>query len=260
MVVPENSNRLPPSISLASALLYSPRCLSRIRHYIKGKAAYLVPRIPGPEDKRLALLLRLPLLAGDPVALAPLYTKSGITRVLASADVATPPGATDIFDERELVATLADLIMNNLDTDRWLFKVKFSPHVHFVEVLYPTHGIPAVLLVPQIDNAIEGVGTAYLDVFDFESVEELKERRRSMSEDEWIGVEFRRTTIASIMADLSRNIIKRVVVCRLDVYGNWDRYLSAFCVTGGCIQASPNRVVRSFVVIDRTDSCFHDCV
>jgi hypothetical protein len=122
VVVPENANRLPPAISLASALLYSPRCLSRIRHYIKGKAAYIVPHIPGPEDKRLALLLRLPLFAGDPVALAPLYTKSGITRALAAADVATPPCATDIFDERELVSTLADLIMNNLDTDRWLLK------------------------------------------------------------------------------------------------------------------------------------------
>jgi hypothetical protein len=100
-----------------------------------------------------------------------------------------------------------------------------------------------VCVCVQIDNAIEGVGTAYVDVFDFESVEELKERRRSMTEDEWIGVDFRRVSIASIMADLSHNLIKRAVVCRLDVYGNWDRYLSAFCMNGGCVQASPNRVV-----------------
>lgn len=117
VVVPENASRLPPTISLASALLYSPRCLrlplsslyclvvdvvtyvyivcrclSRIRHYMKGKAAYLVPHVAGPEDKRLALLLKVPLLCGDPTTIAPLYTKSGITRMLAAADVATPKG------------------------------------------------------------------------------------------------------------------------------------------------------------------------
>lgn len=103
--------------------------------------------------------------------------------------------------------------------------------------------------MPQIDKAIEGVGTAYVDVFDFACVEELKETRRKLTEDEWIGVDFRRASLARIVTDLSRNLVKRVVVCRLDVYGNYDKYLSAFCDCGGSIQASPNSVVRRSVTV-----------
>ena len=40
IVVPENAERFPPHITLTSLLLYSPRCLRRIKRFIKGRDAY----------------------------------------------------------------------------------------------------------------------------------------------------------------------------------------------------------------------------
>jgi len=63
VVVPENLSRFPDTISLTSAVLYSPRCLRRIKHFARGKEAYIVPGVVGPEDKRLSMYLNVSLLA-----------------------------------------------------------------------------------------------------------------------------------------------------------------------------------------------------
>jgi hypothetical protein len=92
LVVPENVARLPSSMSLSSCVLYSPRCLAKLRRAVAGKRAYIVPNVVGEEDKLLSMALRCPLYAGDPTACRPFLTKSGAHRVFLAADVSTAPG------------------------------------------------------------------------------------------------------------------------------------------------------------------------
>ena len=53
IVVPENSERFPPHLSLSTLLLYSPRALRKIERYTQGRNAYIVPGTAGNEDKLL---------------------------------------------------------------------------------------------------------------------------------------------------------------------------------------------------------------
>ena len=50
MVVPENCSRLPAHMSLTSKLLASPRALTRIQLFCRGRLGYIVPGVLGPEE------------------------------------------------------------------------------------------------------------------------------------------------------------------------------------------------------------------
>jgi hypothetical protein len=50
-------------------------------------------------------------------------TKSGAKRVFNICDIPTPPGAFEIYEEKEFINTLAILILNNIKIDTWIFKV-----------------------------------------------------------------------------------------------------------------------------------------
>ena len=50
-------------------------------------------------------------------------SKSGAKRIFADCEVPTPPGAYEIFEEKEFINTLAILIFNNLKVDTWIFKI-----------------------------------------------------------------------------------------------------------------------------------------
>lgn len=50
MVVPENCTRLPGHMSLTSKLLASPRALTRIQLFCRGRLGYIVPGVLGPEE------------------------------------------------------------------------------------------------------------------------------------------------------------------------------------------------------------------
>ena len=122
-VVPENLHRFPEHLSLSAALLYSPRALRQIRRYVKGKAAYIVPGVVGPEDKTLSLYLGLPMVGPDPGVAAVLGSKSGSKRIFAAADVNIPVGAHDVYEEGELFATVAKLVAAYPDVRKWLVKI-----------------------------------------------------------------------------------------------------------------------------------------
>jgi hypothetical protein len=85
IIVPENAPLFPSHFSLSSMLLYSPIALKRVRRYVTGKQAYIVPGVVGPEDRLLALLLKAPVM-GPPPSVASLFaTKSGAKRIFSSA-------------------------------------------------------------------------------------------------------------------------------------------------------------------------------
>ena len=82
-----------------------------------------MPGYPSNDDILLATTLDVPLFSGDPQQHLLLSTKSGARRIFQAADVPTPPGAMEIYDEKELINTLSILIVNNLRVDTWLFKI-----------------------------------------------------------------------------------------------------------------------------------------
>lgn len=123
IVVPENYHRFPAHCSLATLLLYSPRALRRIANLVRAKDAYIVPNVVGPDELRLSMRLGVPLLSAEPRVAAIYSTKSGSKRIFQAAHVNVPPGAHDLYDQDDLVGSLAHLIAHNLDVPKWLFKV-----------------------------------------------------------------------------------------------------------------------------------------
>ena len=123
IVIPENVHRFPHTLSLASLLLYSPKALRRIVNFCRGKRAYIIPSIVGPDERKLAVELGIPLLAPPPSAAATFGSKSGSKRIFSAAQVNTPPGLHDVYDESALCAGLARLICMHLDVPRWIFKI-----------------------------------------------------------------------------------------------------------------------------------------
>lgn len=87
VVVPENYHRFPRHFSLTSCLLYSPRALRRITNFCRGKPAYIVPNVVGPEELKLAMALKLPMLAPSPSLVNLFGSKSGSKRVFHAAQV-----------------------------------------------------------------------------------------------------------------------------------------------------------------------------
>ena len=91
MVVPENYHRFPAHFSLTTMLLYSPRALRRIVNFCRGKPCYIVPNVVGPEELRLSMALRLPMLAPTPSLVSLFGSKSGSKRIFHAAQVYMSP-------------------------------------------------------------------------------------------------------------------------------------------------------------------------
>ncbi|XP_068059468.1 IQ domain-containing protein H, partial [Anomalospiza imberbis] len=124
ILTPEAINSFPEHhMCLATVLKYSPRTLQRLQVLLQGRDAYMVGGVPHLDDLAVADQLQVPLLGSEP-AVAQLYsTKSGSKRIFASAGVPTPPGEWDIHSREQLLRALSQLILDNWEVQRWLFKV-----------------------------------------------------------------------------------------------------------------------------------------
>ena len=65
-IVPDNVNRFPHHFSLAQVILYSPKTIKKIKNFIQGKQAYIVPGMPAIDDIKLSIRLAIPILCGEP--------------------------------------------------------------------------------------------------------------------------------------------------------------------------------------------------
>ena len=155
IITPDSNKQLPGHISTTKAVLYSTRVLKRLKALVKFKQAYIIPSAVSKEEIELSLLLGVPVLSGDPYKSGLFSTKSGCRRIFTSSDVPIPPGAYDIYDEREFLTTLTRLISNNLHVNTWIFK---------------------------IDNEFNGRGTAWLDVTQLKIVMEYRKKDVELSE------------------------------------------------------------------------------
>jgi hypothetical protein len=217
IVVPENLSRFPHTLSLTSMLLYSPRALKRITNFCRGKHAYIVPGIVGPEERKLALALNIPLLAPAPQTAATFGSKSGAKRVFAAAQVNTPPGIHDLYDDNAVCQALSTLICAHLDVPRWIFK---------------------------LDDEFGGRGHAHLDVASLKVHAELL-RTHDASPHTWDDPNVQREVQENLTMELRTLLPEQAVInCRW-LWKSWREYAGALARVGGVIEASPLQISSS---------------
>lgn len=95
--------------SLTQKILERPRLIERIRCAIPDTArAYLSVFVSTPLERKLAVLLGIPLNGVDP-ALAELGSKSGSRKIFAEAGIRCPAGLEDLHHERDVLNALEAL-------------------------------------------------------------------------------------------------------------------------------------------------------
>ena len=81
IVVPENYVMFKRHMCLTQQLLYSPKCLKKIKKMTAGKMCYIVPGKSSEHDYKLSVFLSVPIFCGDPFTTAEFSTKSGAKRI-----------------------------------------------------------------------------------------------------------------------------------------------------------------------------------
>jgi len=217
VVVPENYHRFPPHFSLTLLLLYSPRALRRIANFCRGKPAYIVPNVVGPEELRLAMALGIPLLAPEPRVAAVFGSKSGAKRIFHAAQVNVAPGAHDLYDEEDLLGALAQLISVHLDVPRWMFK---------------------------LDDEFGGRGHAHVDTKSLPCYQQLL-KEHDAAPDEWEEEATQAHVHQRLVAELLEVLPQRAVINMRWLWRTWADYVVAFKRAGGVIEASPLEIRSS---------------
>jgi len=132
--------------SLTEKVLERPRLIERIRAGIVDPSrAYLTVFNSTPHERRLAVLLGIPLNGCDP-QLASLGTKSGSRKVFREAGVPLPVGSEDLHTEGEIVDALQELRAKRPGLRRAVIKLdeSFSGEGNAL-VRYPESESPAAL-------------------------------------------------------------------------------------------------------------------
>nr|CAG4711615.1 unnamed protein product [Naegleria fowleri] len=208
-VTPENSDKFQENLSLSTLVYYSQRTLKHIKTLVMGKVAFIVPGHIGKDDLRLAIKLQLPILGPDPLNSTIYGTKSGSKRIFSQADVNTPIGIYDIYEEEDLISNLTKKILEYPNFNRWLIK---------------------------IDTEMSGRGLAYLET---SSVHAVKEKRKN----EPLFTDRVRT---KILEELSEYMPERINLVSKYVYPKWMDFITSLKNSGGgVIEAVPNKIIGS---------------
>ncbi|EKX36818.1 hypothetical protein GUITHDRAFT_116984 [Guillardia theta CCMP2712] len=240
IVFPENYDRFPSHFSISSILLYSPRCLKRIINFAKGKDAYIIPGVVGPEDLKLACCLNMPLLSPEPQVATVYSSKSGSRRIFSIAEVNSPPGAYDLYSTEETLHALARLIFERLDVQRWLFKEKDQEKNQDKDQDKDedTDG------KRQIDDEFGGRGHAWLETSALQShAALLRERERSLNL--WMDPQKQQAALRKVVEELEQILPKRAQIAHKDIYPTWEAYEETFTRVGGTIEAAAGGQVDS---------------
>jgi hypothetical protein len=112
---------------LAAKILERPRLVERIRAAIPDLSrAYLTVLRSTPLERRLAVLLGIPVNAADP-SMEGLYDKSGARKVLREAGLEVPEGREDLRDESDVIDALGEMRRGRSALERAVLKLNQCP-------------------------------------------------------------------------------------------------------------------------------------
>ncbi|KAJ9461415.1 hypothetical protein DIPPA_25769 [Diplonema papillatum] len=212
LLVPENAKRLPNGFSLMKSTLCSQRLLKLLGSLTKGKNCYVVPGVVGQEELRFACQLQLPMLGPDPAISQHFSSKSGSKRIFELADVVTPIGAYDMYEEEELLVILSKFVAEYPEYQRWLIK---------------------------LDHECNGRGIASLDVRRLKCLEEAAATQDGKGGQDVAALR------EKVYLELKEYIGKRVKIVTPHAYPDWESFVQAFNVHGGVIEAVPTDCLSS---------------
>ncbi|XP_039989740.1 LOW QUALITY PROTEIN: IQ motif-containing protein H [Xiphias gladius] len=200
------------NMCLSTLLKYSPRTLKRIRNLIQGKQAYIVGGVAHVDDLAVADELGVPILGPEP-AIAELYsTKSGGRRIFTGAEVDVPPGQGDIYSLNQLHETLAELMTQNFDVQRWLFK---------------------------IDSEHGGRGTAYCDICHLRCYNWALQQYHRYGPELWNTKWIQESLLLRYSDEIPEWLARYAQPAKTSCYPNWACFLKTFLRQGGVVEAYP---------------------
>ncbi|XP_071354064.1 IQ motif-containing protein H isoform X2 [Trachinotus anak] len=191
---------------------YSPHTLKRIRNLIQGKQAYIVGGVAHVDDLAVADELGVPILGPEP-AIAQLYsTKSGGRRIFTGAEVDVPPGQGDIYSLNQLHEILAELMTQNFDVQRWLFK---------------------------IDSEHSGCGTAYCDICHLSCYNWALQEYHRYGPELWNTKWIQESILLRYLDEIPEWLTRYARPAKTSHYPNWACFLKTFLRQGGVVEAYP---------------------
>ncbi|KAM9854783.1 IQ motif-containing protein H [Aulostomus maculatus] len=213
ILTPEAVDYFPThNMCLSTLLKYSPHTLKRIKNLIQGKQAYIVGGVAHVDDLAVADELGVPVLGPEP-DVAKLYsTKSGGRRIFAGAEVDVPPGRGDIYSLNQLYETLAELMTQHTDVQRWLFKM---------------------------DSEHGGRGTAYCDVRHLSCYSWALREHQHCAAQLWNMTWTQESVQLRYLEEIPDWLARYARPVRTSCFPNWTCFLKTFLRQGGVVEAFP---------------------
>ena len=225
IIVPELLDKLPAHLSVSQVLWCSFLALKKIQMYIyQFMDAVIVPCSFSWVEKRLSHHLNVPLLGPDPTVARTITSRSFVKQIFTNAGADIPIGARDIYTTANFLVALSTLIVSNMETNKWIFR---------------------------LHDDLNNEHTAYLNVTKLSITASLRAEMVAIQKfanglfGSWHCKEIQLEARKKMLRCLRDEISTKAVMCRRDYYRSWEQYAKAFRVAGMVIEAEPLDVTGS---------------